>query len=420
MEDLLSGMNKVETPFIIAEIGGVSFGAYESSIKNTRGHNINNVLNVTYPNFMKSLTVTKINGTVNIYNLQMVYAIRHGDDPNLLEKVFSKAKKDRTIYLSYGDLSTPSYIYKKEEALITDITSDIDFSSSKITYNISCTSKGILGNSTKFDFPKRVAKPSDVIKELLYNRPDCGLLEIFYGMTDRDKVIRKHLIAANDTTTVIEAKVNISPLEYLKYLVMCMIPVSENPSTVIKSSMYRFCIIDNIGDEFEGPYFKVVQVMQNIRKDTIDVYNINVGFPDNNIVMNFSLQDNQVYSIFYDYAKDVNQPSYIQRIDNQGNLISEYSPAFSNSSQLLKTTSSDKTWWTTMVSYPLSATLVIKGLLKPAILMSYIYIDAMFFGAQHYSSGYYMITKQVDSISASGFRTTLSLLRVGGDGINGN
>ena len=72
-----------------------------------------------------------------------------------------------------------------------------------------------------------------------------------------------------------------------------------------------------------------------------------------------------------------------------------------------------------MVNYPITATLKIKGLIKPAILMSYVYIDARFFGKQHYASGYYIITKQTDNIDSTGYRTTLSLLKVGGESISG-
>lgn len=71
-----------------------------------------------------------------------------------------------------------------------------------------------------------------------------------------------------------------------------------------------------------------------------------------------------------------------------------------------------------MTSFPIKTTLKLKGLLKPTILMSYIYLDVRFYGQKHYSSGYYVITKQQDSISAQGFRTTLSLLKVGGDDDN--
>ena len=71
-----------------------------------------------------------------------------------------------------------------------------------------------------------------------------------------------------------------------------------------------------------------------------------------------------------------------------------------------------------MTNFRINASLTIKGLLKPAVLMSYVYLDCRFYGSKHYTTGYYMVTKQVDSISASGFKTTLSLLKVGGDDDN--
>lgn len=412
--DLLSNMNRVETPFIIAEIAGVSFGVYNvSNEKILQGNKAFNALAVTYPNFMKSLNITKINGTVNSYTLNMVYAIRKGDDPNLLEKIFSKAKKDRKIYLSYGDLSLPNYIYKREEAIILDINSDVDFSASKITYVIKCQSTSLLGSVAKYNFPRRVAKASDVIKEILYNNT-YGLLDLFYGMRDKQKVLEKGIIASDDITTTIEAQNNISALDYINYLVKCMLSNSRSKDNVVNPNTYRMNVIDDITDELGGPYFKVTKLSSNIQKDTLDVYTIDIGYPDKNVVLSFNINDSQVFSIFYDYANEIDMPTQIQRIDNKGNLINEYSPAFSNTRSLLKTTAEDKNWWTNMVNYPVNATIKIKGLLRPAILMSYVYIDARFFGAEHYSSGYYIVTKQVDDISMSGYRTTLSLMKVGG------
>ena len=68
-----------------------------------------------------------------------------------------------------------------------------------------------------------------------------------------------------------------------------------------------------------------------------------------------------------------------------------------------------------MTQYPITAQLTIKGLLRPSILMSYVKINTYFFGHKHISSGLYIITKQEDSISDQGYRTTLNLTRVGGD-----
>ena len=66
-----------------------------------------------------------------------------------------------------------------------------------------------------------------------------------------------------------------------------------------------------------------------------------------------------------------------------------------------------------MIKFPLTAQLTLKGLLKPAMLMDYINIDVVFYGQRHITSGVYAITGQTDFLSGSGYRTTLSLVRVG-------
>lgn len=411
--DLLSNMNRVETPFIEVEIAGVTFGLFSEKSKYLiEGNQAFKTNAKYYPNFMKSLSVSKVNGAVNTYTLNLVYMITPDDDPNLIERILSKAKKDRTMFISYGDLSLPTYIYKREEALITDVKSTPSFSGSKISYTIYATSKSLLSNAAKYNFQGRKAKASDVIRELLYNEK-YKLLDVFYGMRNKEKVLQNNLIPSDDIVTTIETKTNISILDYIKYLVTCMSPNNNSDTQVVKNSTYRLNVIDDISDTFGGPYFKITRLSSNLQKDTINVYNIDVGYPDKNVVIDFSLDDNQVWSLFYDYANDVELPAYIEKIDNKGNLIAEYSPAYSNNRTLLKTTAQDRNWWTNMINYPINATLRIKGLLRPAVLMSYVYINAQFYGKSHTSTGYYIITKQVDDISAAGYRTTLSLLRVG-------
>ena len=56
-----------------------------------------------------------------------------------------------------------------------------------------------------------------------------------------------------------------------------------------------------------------------------------------------------------------------------------------------------------------------KNKTKEVMLMSYVKINTYFYGHKHISSGLYIITKQEDSIDASGYRSTLSITRVSGD-----
>ena len=65
-----------------------------------------------------------------------------------------------------------------------------------------------------------------------------------------------------------------------------------------------------------------------------------------------------------------------------------------------------------MLQYSISASITVKGLLRPALLMQYIKLNVLFYGQKHNTSGIYAITKQVDQVDINGYRTTLSLLRI--------
>jgi len=52
-----------------------------------------------------------------------------------------------------------------------------------------------------------------------------------------------------------------------------------------------------------------------------------------------------------------------------------------------------KSWWTRMTEFPISATLTIKGLVRAAMLMTYLRVNTYFYGKKHVSSGLYVITK---------------------------
>ena len=409
--NLLSYQTLVESPFIIVNIGGYTFGHCSKVEYRSR---LGETMKVTYPNFMQSLNAIKINGTVNTYTIKMVYAIKQGDDPNLLEKVFSSVSSDRKITISYGDWESPSFIYKEEVALITKVQSDVNFSGSTITYTISCVSQTLALKSGKFDFPMRVAKPSDVIKSLLKNRK-YGLKDIFYGMKDMQSIKKYGLIEGDDKMVVIEAKHGVTTLDYLNYLVNCMRPSSDTSDDPVQGARYYLSIVDDIRNAFGGPYFKVVRIDADAKVVDHDTYEVDVGYPGNNFVQSFSLTDNEQWSILYNYSKSLGHSDYVYKIDNQGNMTTEYSPNITTSNQLMKTTAADRAWWTKVTQFPKTATLVIKGLVRPSILMSNVKINVYFYGQKYIASGTYIITRQSDTVDANGYRTELTLTRIRGD-----
>lgn len=402
----------VESPFIIVTIGKYTLGSYTGNKTTT---SLGMLAQVNFPNFVNSLNITKVNGTVNTYTIGIVYQIAPGDDPNLIDKIFSSVSATRRLSLSYGDWRNPASIYKEETALITNVTSSLDMSASKITYTIQCVSDAMSLASAVYDFPAREAKPSDIIKEMLKD-VGYGLLTVFKGMVDFQRVITNGLIASNDKKVKIEARQNMNIIEYLNFLVDAMTSVdSESKDTIIQSGNYYLAIHDDITNALGGTYFEVKEVKAGTKVSNYDVYEVDVGYPGDNFVTQFNLTNNQQYTILYDYAGKIEQTKYIYSIDNNGQLSTQYAPSIARSKSLQKVTEQNKNWWTKVTQFPIQATLTIKGLTRPSILMSQVRINTVMYGQKHISSGLYIITKQQDKLDSNGYTTTLTLLRIGGD-----
>ena len=402
----------VESPFIIVTIGKYTLGSYTGNKTTT---SLGMLAQVNFPNFVNSLNITKVNGTVNTYTIGIVYQIAPGDDPNLIDKIFSSVSATRKLSLSYGDWRNPASIYKEETALITNVTSSLDMSASKITYTVQCVSDALSLASAVYDFPAREAKPSDIIKEMIKD-VSYGLLSVFKGMVDFQRVLTNGLIASNDKKVKIEARQNMNIIEYLNFLVGAMTPVdSKSEDTIIQAGNYFLAIHDDITNALGGTYFEVKEVKANTKVSNYDVYEVDVGYPGDNFVTQFNLTNNQQYTILYDYAGKIEQTKYIYSIDNNGQLSTQYAPSIARSKSLYKVTEQNKSWWSKVTQFPIEATLTIKGLTRPSILMSQVRINTVMYGQKHISSGLYIITKHQDKLDSNGYTTTLTLLRIGGD-----
>lgn len=410
--DLLGNDVRVQVPFIKVVLGSGSsaytFGIFQSSTTTKRDNQgVYRVQNIQYPNYIQSLQVEKINGQVNTYTLTMKYAITQFNDPNFMEKVLSSVSQTRKITFSYGDLNAPAFVYRNEEAIITDVQNQIDLKSSCITYTITAVSSSNLSRVGAFNFSAITAQPSHVIWNILQNNAKYGLLDLFTGMRNLDLVGQRGLIAGNDIEVPLQAKRNISILEYLQYLVKSM---KSSPNN---KDIYVFKVVDSVDEIFNGPYFKIIN--SNDASSSLDCYSLDIGFDyqTNNAITQFTIDNQEAYSIYYDYSKKLSTNEYVQRIDDNGTLSSIYAPIISSNNDQGVTYPQDENWWKNVTQYPISATLQIRGLLRPAILMSKIDIGVIFYGKLHVSTGSYIITQQTDTIDTSGFYTTLKLVRVG-------
>lgn len=276
--------------------------------------------NVQYPNYVTGLTIIKTNGQVNQYTLNITYPIRPGDDPNFFEKVFSSISGTRKITLSYGDASMPNYVYKDEEAIVTGIQQTFNLESSSINYTVSAISSAALGSTGNFTFmsPGK-KKPSDIIKSILKDSR-YNLYGIFSGMKGVEPEL---FISGDDKEVELDSKLNMSPIDYITYLVSCMVP-EGTPQGQISKDIYVLTIHDDtVYDKTfsdtaakGGPYFKVTRT--SYTQSYSDAYEIDIGYNTSTLVRKFGIQQNQNFSILYNYAEQLYPEEYTKKIDNNG------------------------------------------------------------------------------------------------------
>lgn len=414
---LLSSQARIQVPWVKVTIGDYTFGIFDEKTK-TWGNSqasFYSAFSIQYPQYIDSLEVVKINGQVNKYTLHIKYPITQFDDPNFFEKVFSSVSRTRKIIFTYGDAETPAYIYKNEEAIITQVRQTFNIPGSTINYDISAVSSAALttdGSITKAASGTKV-KPSDEIKKLF--RSNKSLQNTFTGMSAANL---DSLIAGDDMAVVLESKQNISAIDYINYLVGCMIPAGSNNG--LSKDIYVMTIYDDSITSADrnlsknGPYFKVTKVSTVM--DQGDAYEIDIGINTSTIVRSFSIDKNENYSMYYEYQNLAHPENYARRLNGDGLWEDTYAPTSMMRPDSYSTNASDIVWWTKATQFPINATLQIQGLLRPATLMQYVRLNVVFPGGnKHLSSGLYIVTRQVDNIGPNGYATTLGLTRIKGD-----
>ena len=301
------------------------------------------------------------------------------------------------------------FSYRDEEAIITDIKTQFSALSASLSYKITAVSTGNLASMGNYTFPATYDKPSNVLKTMIRDNL-YGITDLFYGMRNYQQVLANRCILDDDQKVYLELKTNVSILDYITYLVNNMVKLGVTSTSVDSGPKYVMTIVDDTSGVFEGPYIKIVQVSSN--QQHTEAYEIDIGYPSNNVVTDFSVDDDQTYSIFYDYSNEIHPNEYVQRINDEGKIEEIYAPVLTSSNDSHITKNVDRTWWTRVTQYPIKASITLKGLLRPAILMTSIRLNVYYFGRKHISSGLYIVTKQEDTINEQGFRTKLSLLRV--------
>lgn len=390
---LLSFDNIIEAPTIIVNLNGYIIGGYGN-------------IGDTYPNYITSLRVQKTSGKINQYTINLSYQVRYGEDPNFIDKLLGNTGFTNKIQIIYGD-SNASKIYRDDNAYITNVTFSENIASHKIDYTITALSSIINTAGNTESYVGKTAKASTLIDDLLYSKSENSqaLLSSFSGMTDKTKVYSTGLIPTDDMEIKTVDRLNVSPISQLLYYVNGMCNKAKN-------TFYTLNFFDDTSNEYGGPYFKITEFGDaDTAVQTGNYFEVDVGYPGDNFVTDFNVNMDSYYPMVYKYNNGFEEWNY--DIDNYGNLTKTKANTLITNNYLNRRNVIESNWWSKVTEYPITATLTIKGLVKPVVLASYIKVNCLFYGSQDLASGIYAITAQEDSISSSGYITTLSLTRLG-------
>ena len=392
--NLMSFPNLVEAPFIQVTLNGYIIGGYNHKYDK-------------YPNFITNMEVDKINGRINTYSITLVHQVRAGEDPNVIDTLLSRTGIRNKIKIMYGDSAYGAY-FKEDEAYIIDVTYNEDINSSQITYVIKALSSLGSLQEAYFDFPEVKSKPSSEIIRLLYKNSATSkkLLDSLGGMKNEQETLSKGLIPTDDAEVTIPGMKDASLNDRLNQLVSYMYdPVSP-------TSSYFMAFEDDAQDK---AFFKIKKVTSNSNaSDTSTVakncYYLDVGYPGNSYLTSFSIQNDVYWPMYFKYSDSISNYDY--NIDYSGKLIKKTVNPLTISEKYDKFDVKLANWWKLVTNYPITATVTIKGLMKPVSLIENIYVYAQFYGKKDMASGLYSIIEQHDRIGNGGYTTTLQLLRV--------
>lgn len=384
----------VEAPFGEVTIAGVKFGTYTVANHYT-----------SYPNYIQSINILKTNGTLNEYTINLIHQISPGDNPNYIAELLS-AQGYNKIKISYGDAASGRY-FQDIEALLTDVKTSFDFTSNTISYTISASSLSYVTATTKLNFPAVTDKPSNVIKNLITDKV-LALTDYFTGMKDINRVSELGLIPSNDKVVEISAVTNKTIVEYLSYLTALM--VNENDDLANKSTYY---LVLNDLDSAQGNTFKIKEIISGNLKPSDFMYEVDVGYPDKNMIFDFNVTTNYGWVAAYETANKI--VNYNYDMDSSGNIHRQQALNTITATTSASDFRIDENTWKQLTRFPITATLTTKELIAPIMLLNYIRINNYYFGQKRLTSGLYIVTEQQDIISGNGCRTILGLTRVASD-----
>lgn len=172
-----------------------------------------------------------------------------------------------------------------------------------------------------------------------------------------------------------------STIDYVRLLVNSMTPAGTSSQSLTDGVRYIYVVLDDVEGQYGGSVLQVRKMARSTSSDAAtEEYEVDIGYPSSTPVLSFTIDDDETYSMYYEFAESIQQPTEQWRIGDDGSLVEIYSPLLSQSGQSRVTHPWDKTWWTQVTQYPVKGTLKIRGMLRHAVLASTLRVNVWFYG----------------------------------------
>ena len=73
-------------------------------------------------------------------------------------------------------------------------------------------------------------------------------------------------------------------------------------------------------------------------------YSIDIGFPSQNVVTQFAIEQNENYALLFDFQGKINKAEYVEWFNDNGELQKVYAPVISSKNSSYRTQEEDKIW----------------------------------------------------------------------------
>lgn len=397
----------INTPFVEFTINGTTFATYKNQDYFMQ-------MSCTYAGVGNDPIVMS-GGQGNQFSIQLVYMPKPNQDPNYVDELLAGVTADNKLCtLRFGYSGIPGYNLTSStyDCIITGYS--LTLQNNFLYYTIQCVSQGLIFREKRFTFYKgKDVNPIDWI----YRCWSKSGVDKYYGL-EIDQDIYGHVeemdIGYNKDNegNIIDNTNTLADVTVFQFLTTILENVKDRDDD---NAVYWYELCDSTDKKVVMIHRTVIESDDNLEKLASFTFDWGGNHQDNST-------NNLVLGFECDYKGEMNiavsDKNFFEKkfgIDSTGNEL--YASGYNNYEYLVPDYlrvdyARNSKFWSRAVTWAYTAQLEILGVPADIPIGAYIEVNPLIYGRKHHTAGVYAIVGARCDISASGFRTNLSLMKL--------